>query len=99
MPPWKLKDQVVINHLKDRFTNLLPKGTNKKSVGDQQIHPTTNLLKATEEICGISKYGKSLKQTWRWHNSVNGVINKNGDFLRLVKGWCQRRMHFSYKSG
>ena len=30
----------------------------EKSVGDQRMHLTTNLLKATEEICGISEYGK-----------------------------------------
>ena len=32
--------------------------TNEKSVEDQWTHLKTNLLKATEEICGISKYEK-----------------------------------------
>ena len=38
--------------------NLLAKDKNEKSVGDQWMHLTANLLKATEEVCGISKYGK-----------------------------------------
>ena len=52
---WKLRDHNVINLFKDRLTPLLASDTNEKSVDDQWIHLKTNLLKATEETCGISK--------------------------------------------
>ena len=50
---WKLKDQNVTN-----LTHLLASDINEKSVVDQWIDLKTNLLKATEETCGISKQGK-----------------------------------------
>ena len=49
---WNLKDHNVINLFKE------------KSVEEQWMHLKTNLLKATEEACGISKQGKWHKQTW-----------------------------------
>ena len=55
---WKLKDHNVINLSKDRPTQLLGSDTDEKSVEDQWMHLKTNLLKATEETCGISKQGK-----------------------------------------
>ena len=45
---WKLRGHNVITH-------LLASDTNEKSVDDQWMHLKTNLLKATEETCGISK--------------------------------------------
>ena len=63
---WKLKDHNVINLFKDRLTHLLASDTNEKSVEDQWMHLKTNLLKATEETCGIYKQGKWHKQTWWW---------------------------------
>ena len=48
------------------------------------MHPKTNLLKATEETCGISKQGKWHKQTWWWDNSVNYAVNEK---RRLFKIW------------
>ena len=50
---WKLKDHNVINLFKDRLTHLPASDTNEKSVEDQWMHLKTNLLKATEETCGI----------------------------------------------
>ena len=48
------------------------------------MHLKTNLLKATEETCGISKQGKWHKQTsWR-DNSVNYAVNEK---RRLLKIW------------
>ena len=68
---WKLKDHSVINLFKDRLTHLLASDINEKSVEDQWIHLKTNLLKATEETCGIFKQGKWHEQTRWWDNSVN----------------------------
>ena len=48
------------------------------------MHFKTNLLKATEETCGISKQGKWHKQTWWWDNSVNYAVNEK---RRLFKIW------------
>ena len=76
---WKLKDQNVTN-----LTHLLASDINEKSVVDQWIDLKTNLLKATEETCGISKQGKWHKQTWWWDNSVDNVINEK---RRLFKIW------------
>ena len=63
---WKLKDHNVINLFKDRLIHLLASDTNEKSVEDQWMHLKTNLIKATEETCGIYKQGKWHKQTWWW---------------------------------
>ena len=52
---WKLRGHNVINLSKDRLTHLLASDANEKSVDDQWMHLKTNLLKATEETCGISK--------------------------------------------
>ena len=49
------------------------------------MHLKTNLLKATEETCGISKQVKWQKQTWWWDNSVNYAVNEKEDFLRSGK--------------
>ena len=49
------------------------------------MHLKTNLLKATEETCGISKQVKWQKQIWRWDNSVNYGVNEKEDFLRSGK--------------
>ena len=82
---WKLKDQNVTNLFKDRLTHLLASDIYEKSVVDQWMHLKTNLLKATEETCGISKQGKWYKQTWWWDNSVDNAVTKKGDFLRSGK--------------
>ena len=84
---WKLKDHNVINLFKDRLTHLLASDTNEKSVEDQWMHLKTNLLKATEETCGISKQGKWHKQTCWWDNSVNYMVNEK---KRLFKIWKKR---------
>ena len=55
---WKFKDQNVTNLFKDRLTHLLASDINEKSLVDQWMHLKTNLLKATEETCGISKQVK-----------------------------------------
>ena len=55
---WKLRDHNVINLFKDRLTHLLASDANEKSVENHWMHLKTNLLKATEETCGISKQGK-----------------------------------------
>ena len=52
---WKLKDHNVINLFKGRLTHLLASDTNEKSVEGQWMHLKTNLIKATEETCGIYK--------------------------------------------
>ena len=52
---WKLRDHNVINLFKGRLTHLLASDTNEKSIDDQWMHLKTNLFKATEETCGISK--------------------------------------------
>ena len=80
---WKLNDH-LINLFKDRLTHLLASDTNEKYVEDQWMHLKTNLLKATEETCGISKQGKWHKQTWWWDNSVNYAVNEK---RRLFKIW------------
>ena len=80
----KLKDH-VINLFKDRLTHLLASATNKKSVEDQWMHLKTNLLKATEETCGISKQGKWHKQTWWWDNSVNYAVNEKRRLFQIWK--------------
>ena len=59
-----------------QFTYLSIKVTNGKAVEDQWMHLKAILLKATEEICGISKYGKWHKQTWWQENSVIGAVNE-----------------------
>ena len=61
---WKLKDHNVTNLFKDRLIHLLASDTNEKSIEDQWMHLKTNLIKATEETCGIYKQGKWHKQTW-----------------------------------
>ena len=61
---WKLKDHNVTNLFKDRLIHLLVSDTNEKSIEDQWMHLKTNLIKATEETCGIYKQGKWHKQTW-----------------------------------
>ena len=55
---WKLKDHNVINLFKDGLTHLFASDTNKRSVEDQWIHFKTNLLKDTDETCGIYKQAK-----------------------------------------
>ena len=56
-----------------------------QSVVGQWMHLKTNLLKATEETCGISKQGKWHKQTCWWDNSGDNRLTKKGDFLRSGK--------------
>ena len=85
---WKLKDQNVTNLFKDRLTHLLTSDINEKSVVDQWMHLKTNLLKATEETCGISKQRKWHKQTWWWDNSVDNAVNEK---RRLFKIWKKKR--------
>ena len=75
----------MINLFKDRLTHLLGSDTNEKSVEDQWMHLKTNLLKAPEETCGISKQVKWQKQTLWWDNSVNYAVNEKEDFLRSGK--------------
>ena len=48
------------------------------------MHLKTNLLKATQKTCGISKQGKWHNQTWWWNNSVNYAVNQK---RRLFKIW------------
>ena len=84
LPTWKLKDENVINQFRDRLTQLLASDTNQKSVEDQWSHLKTNLLKATEETCGISKKGKWHKETWWWDDSVNYAVSEK---RRLFKIW------------
>ena len=81
---WKLKYHNVINLFQDNLTHLIASDTNEKSVEDQGMNIKANLLKATEETCGISKQGKWHKQTWWWSNSVNYAVNEK---RRLFKIW------------
>ena len=81
---WKLKYHNVINLFQDNLTHLIASDTNEKSVEDQWMNIKANLLKATEETCGISKQGKWHKQTWWWSNSVNYAVNEK---RRLFKIW------------
>ena len=80
-----MKDQFVINQFKDRLSYLLAKDTNEICVEDQWMHFKTNLPKANEEICGISKYGKWHKQTWCSNNSVNDAVNEKKRLFRVWK--------------
>ena len=81
---WKLKYHNVINLFQDNLTHLIASDTNEKSVEDQWMNIKANLLKATEETCGISKQGKWHKHTWWWSNSVNYAVNEK---RRLFKIW------------
>ena len=80
---WKLKDQNVTNLFKDRLSHLLASDINEKSVVDQWMHLKTNLLKATEENCGISKQVKWHKQTWWWDNSVDNAVNEKRRLFKI----------------
>ena len=75
----------MTNLFKDRLTNLLASDINEKSVVDQWMHLKTNLLKATEETCGISKQGKWYKQTWSWDNSVDNAVNEKRRLFKISK--------------
>ena len=74
----------MTNLFKDRLTHLLASDINEKSFVDKWMHLKTNLPKATEETCGISKQRKWHKQTWWWDNSVDNAVNEK---RRLFKIW------------
>ena len=54
---WKLKNQDVVHKFQDKLANLLESDANLilESVEDKWRHLMTNLLKATDVSCGLSK--------------------------------------------
>ena len=88
---WKFKNQDVVHKFQDNLTNLLESDANLilESVEDKWRHLMTNLLKATDVSCGLSKKnGKCRKQTWWWDSSVNdAVIEKKENVEDLEKCW------------
>jgi hypothetical protein len=44
----------------------------------------TNLLQATEKVCGWTKKGSPRKQTWWWSSEVSAVVGRK---RKLWKEW------------
>ena len=89
-----LEVENVTNLFKDRLTHLLASDINEKSVVDQWMHLKTNLLKATEETCGIFKQGKWHKQTWWWDKSGDRAVNEKRRFFKIWKKGGSKENYF-----
>ena len=62
---WKLKDKDIVRKFQDELNNLLEKDEDlaPESVESKWNYLKTNLIKATELSCGLSKNNNWRKQT------------------------------------
>ena len=83
---WKLKDKDIVCKFQDELNNLLEKDEDlaPESVESKWNYLKTNLIKATELSCGLSKNNNWRKQTWWWDNSINDAVKEK---RRLWKIW------------
>ena len=88
---WKLKDPATRERFKETFTQRI--ASSQEQVNEEITLDTEglwanlrdNLLKTTEEVCGMTKpQGRWRQQTWWWNDLVDSAVKEK---RRLYKAW------------
>ena len=82
---WKLRDPVFRAEFGNVVTRLLSADVSPgPDTNNIWNHLKTNLLTATDEVCGWTKKKNMRKESWWWDESVNVAVTRK---RRLFKAW------------